>query len=134
MTTNEVDFNKFRKPYELPHHWQIRQDFLRLHWGKFEEDRLICLSNLFINTQCMGLSYPDDVMNEINELGKNIDSLQNYKHQVYALESEMNDQKEQEEEDFKQRKSNSFQPYNQHYQHQRQQQYRNINRNNNRNQ
>lgn len=92
MSAEQITFHKFRKPYELPHHWRLREDFLRLHWGKFDEDRLICLSNIFINVECMGLSYTTEVMDQVKELGKDIQSLQNYKRDALDLELEMSGQ------------------------------------------
>lgn len=92
MSAEQIDFSKFKKPYELPHHWTLREDFLRLHYGKFDEDRLVCLSNIFINVECMGLSYATEVMDQVKELGKGIQSLQNYKSGALDLELEMSGQ------------------------------------------
>lgn len=92
MSIEKIDYSKFKKPYELPHHWKLREDFMKLHWGKFEEDRLICLSNIFINVECLGLSYATEVVEQVKELGKNIQSLQDYRRGAMDLELEMSGQ------------------------------------------
>lgn len=77
---NNVD--QFRKPYELPHYWELRRDFLLLHALKFGFDRLVCLSNVFVNVECLGVKYPDGVMKLIRELGSQVKSLETYKYNL----------------------------------------------------
>lgn len=78
--SNNVD--QFRKPYELPHYWELRKDFLLLHSQKFSFDRLICLSNVFVNVECLGVRYHDDVMKLVKELGSQVKSLETYKYNL----------------------------------------------------
>lgn len=67
------DVERLRKPSELPHHWALRREFLLTHKDKFDQDRLVCLSNVFVNVESMGLTYPDEVMQKIKELGSVVD-------------------------------------------------------------
>lgn len=82
MTSDKIDFAKFKKPYELPHYWKLREEFLRLYVDKFDTDRLVCLSNIFINAECMGLVYPIEVMKEIKELGSKVRGLEIYRNSL----------------------------------------------------
>lgn len=83
------NINDYMKSYELPHHWQLRKEFIQIHAGKFDLDRLICLSNVFVNVECMGLTYPDEVMKLIKELGSKVRGLENYKYQLEKNEPEL---------------------------------------------
>lgn len=83
------DIEELRKPYELSHHWELRKEFLKIHADKFDHDRLICLSNVFVNVECMGLTYPDEVMKLIKELGKPVRGLETYRYQCERDEPEL---------------------------------------------
>jgi hypothetical protein len=83
------DLEELRKPYELAHHWELRKEFLKIHADKFDPDRLICLSNVFINVECMGLTYPEEVMKLVKELGKSVRGLETYKYQFEQDEPEL---------------------------------------------
>lgn len=65
--------DNLRNESELPHHWALRREFIRNHNGDLPTDRLICLSKVFVNVECMGLTYPDEVMTKIKELGSKVD-------------------------------------------------------------
>lgn len=80
--SNLEDVEKYRKSYELDHIWQLRRDFLKMYADRFDEDRLLCLSNVFVNVECMGLTYPDEVMKLIKELGSKIQKLEVYRHSL----------------------------------------------------
>lgn len=71
MTFEDVE--TLRGPSELPHHWTLRRQFLLAHKDKFPLDRLICLSNVFVNVECMGVKYNPDLMKNVEDLGKNLD-------------------------------------------------------------
>lgn len=83
------NINDLMKSYELPHHWQLRKEFIQVHNGRFHEDRLICLSNVFINVECLGLTYPDEVMKEIKELGSKVRGLEQHRYQFEKNEPEL---------------------------------------------
>jgi len=83
-----INIDDLRKPYELPHHWDLRREFIKIYLDKYEFDRLICLSNLFVNIECMGLSYPEEVEKTIKELGSKVRGLQDYKNGLRLEEPE----------------------------------------------
>lgn len=86
---NMKDIASFRNPNELPHHWQLRKEFIEMYYDRFDVDRLECLSQLFINIECMGLSYPNEVMSQIKELGSKVKGLEHYKYQLEKEEPEL---------------------------------------------
>lgn len=88
MSLTKKDIEDFKKPYELPHHWKLREEFLLLYSDKYDIDRLVCLSNLFINIEIMGLVYPSEVMKEIKELGSKVKGLENYRYAVSQEDDE----------------------------------------------
>lgn len=77
-----TNIEKYRKSYELPHHWKLRKEFLQVHADKFGSDRLICLSNVFVNVECMGLKYPKQVMDLVKDLGTKVTSLEYYRYEL----------------------------------------------------
>lgn len=83
------DIEELRKLYELPHHWALRKEFIQIYHDKFDYDRLICLSNVFVNVECMGLTYPPEVMKLIKELGSKVRGLETYRHQLERNEPEL---------------------------------------------
>lgn len=82
------DVDSFRNPNELPHHWQLRREFIQMYSDRFDVDRLECLSQLFVNIECMGLSYPQEVMSQVKELGSKVKGLEYYKFQLEKGEPE----------------------------------------------
>lgn len=108
MSKNEVpqafsvaEIDKYRYSYELPHHWDLRKQFLLLHGGTMPNQRLICLSQIFVNTECMGLSYPQEVMDLVKELSAKIE-----KPSVIVTEPESVQQVDEEEDDRHRKRSN----------------------------
>lgn len=83
------DIEELRKPYELPHHWALRKEFIQIYQDKYDLDRLICLSNVFVNVECMGLTYPEQVMKLIKELGSKVRGLETYRYQLEKEEPEL---------------------------------------------
>lgn len=67
------DVESLRVSSELPHHWQLRKSFLLAHKEKLPRDRLICLSHVFVNVECMDLKYPEHVMETVKQLGSHVD-------------------------------------------------------------
>lgn len=67
---NIRDFEEYHKSYDL--HWDLRKRFLLTHSDKLDEDRLLCLSNVFINVECYGAKYPNEVMDLVKKLGADV--------------------------------------------------------------
>ncbi|XP_013413387.1 NF-kappa-B-repressing factor [Lingula anatina] len=65
-----VDLDQYKKEYENNKEWEMRRRFLECHWGKYPLERLLCLSQCFINIECMGCRYPAQVQAEVKALSE----------------------------------------------------------------
>ncbi len=45
---------KYRNPYETDREWRLKELFIEKYKGQFEENRLICLAQCFVNIETMG--------------------------------------------------------------------------------
>jgi len=66
------DVDSYRTEYESEEHWDLRRSFMLAHKEKFEEDRLVCLAQTFINMEFMGCKYPSETMRLVAEMSKEI--------------------------------------------------------------
>ncbi|XP_037947282.1 uncharacterized protein LOC119679155 [Teleopsis dalmanni] len=71
-TKNDWSVDKYRTDYESEEHWQLRKKFMITHKDKFDEDRLVCLAQVFTNVEFMGCKYPNEVMCLVAELSKDV--------------------------------------------------------------
>lgn len=75
-TTVEIstdwDVDNYRTEYESEEHWQLRRDFMMAHKDRFDEERLVCLAQTFINMEFLGCKYPSETMLLVAELSKEI--------------------------------------------------------------
>ncbi|CAF1142472.1 unnamed protein product, partial [Brachionus calyciflorus] len=67
MNNDELHL-KYRKHNETEREWQLRKLFIERHIDKYNEDRLLCLAQCFVNIKTMGCRYSYKIMNQINEL------------------------------------------------------------------
>lgn len=65
-------WNKFRNKFESDHHWILRKLFLETHQLRFEEEKLLRLSQIFHHVQFNGCTYPQKLMDLIEELSQGI--------------------------------------------------------------
>ncbi|KAL5012947.1 hypothetical protein ScPMuIL_011498 [Solemya velum] len=72
MTSNTMNIEELRGPYESNVEWNLRRLFLEEHKDRFPEDRLVCLSNCFINVEMYGCRYPGPVMEQLKELSSSL--------------------------------------------------------------
>ncbi|KAL5011750.1 hypothetical protein ScPMuIL_010301 [Solemya velum] len=72
MTSNIANIEELRGPYESNVEWNLRRLFLEEHKDRFPEDRLVCLSNCFINVEMYGCRYPGPVMEQLKELSSSL--------------------------------------------------------------
>ncbi|KAL6730307.1 hypothetical protein Aduo_001288 [Ancylostoma duodenale] len=68
----EEEVDKERKAYECDRIWLIRRTFLRKYWNEIPRDKLLCLSQLFININMIGCVYSDQVMEKVRRLGAGV--------------------------------------------------------------
>lgn len=103
-TSSPIDIESLRDPSELPHHWQLRKSFLLAHKGKYSNDRLVCLSHVFVNVECMGTKYPEEVMETVKELSSDIDKsiIQNTSEQEKQQEQPRHEQHPQHHHHYQQ--------------------------------
>ncbi len=48
------DSDKYRNPHEPSHHWALRKRFMDDNKGRFPEEKLVCLAQVFANVEFMG--------------------------------------------------------------------------------
>jgi hypothetical protein len=57
MSTNisqELDIESLRNPNETDKEWRLKKKFIQRYTGKFENDRLVCLAQCYVNIETMG--------------------------------------------------------------------------------
>lgn len=73
MSVNDDwDVEQYKSEHETDEHWELRKKFLLAHKDKFPEDELLCLAQVFINVEFLGCRYPNETMQVIAELAKDI--------------------------------------------------------------
>ncbi|VDM33025.1 unnamed protein product [Hydatigera taeniaeformis] len=65
MTAREFEVEDMRRTHENPTEWKIRRAFLIKNTDVLEPERLVCLSNCFVNHELYGAGYPSRVMSEV---------------------------------------------------------------------
>lgn len=48
------DLLKYRKQNETEREWQLKKLFIETFISKYDEDRLLCLAQCYVNVQTMG--------------------------------------------------------------------------------
>ena len=62
------DVNKYHTPHEPTHHWELRKRFMEENKGRYSEERLVCLGQVFANIEFMGCRYPKVTMDLVEEM------------------------------------------------------------------
>ncbi|XP_066595052.1 NF-kappa-B-repressing factor [Prorops nasuta] len=66
------DIEQYKVEHECDEHWELRRQFLLAHKDKFPEDELVCLAQVFTNVELLGCRYPNETMQLIAELSKDV--------------------------------------------------------------
>ncbi|KAH8313704.1 hypothetical protein KR067_010593 [Drosophila pandora] len=66
------DVDSYRTDYESEEHWELRRNFMLAHKDTYDEDRLVCLAQTFINMEFLGCKYPSETMHLVAEMSKEI--------------------------------------------------------------
>ncbi|XP_031849211.1 NF-kappa-B-repressing factor [Nomia melanderi] len=66
------DVETHKTEHECDEHWELKRKFLLAHKDKFSEDELICLAQVFTNVELLGCRYPEETMELIADLGRDI--------------------------------------------------------------
>ena len=85
MITSEDDIERFRHKHESNAEWRLRRRNLLAHRETFAHNlnRLLCLANCFINVECYGCRYPNQVMIQFNRLSAPLtDVLQHHRNSL----------------------------------------------------
>lgn len=78
-----------RKSWEMEDHWVLRRDFMIRHRDRIPEpDRLLCMAQLFVNIETLGVKYDEDLMAEIEQLAEDVPSLIEFRRKKLVLQSE----------------------------------------------
>ena len=62
------DVDKYRSPYEPSHHWELKKKFMEANKGRYPEEKLVSLTQVFANAEFMGCRYPKETMETIEEM------------------------------------------------------------------
>ncbi|KAH8310242.1 hypothetical protein KR044_000163, partial [Drosophila immigrans] len=71
-SSGDWDVDDYKTEYESEEHWELRRNFMLAHKDRFDEERLVCLAQTFINMEFMGCKYPNDTMLLVAELSQEI--------------------------------------------------------------
>lgn len=71
MREGEIEY--MRTPHESNTEWKIRRKFLDKYYGKMDQDRLIPLSQCYVNVEMWGCMYPPEVMRELSYLTRDFE-------------------------------------------------------------
>lgn len=77
-----------RKSWEIEDHWVLRRDFMLAHKDKFPPERLLCLAQIFVNIETLGVGYDEEIMIENKNLGEEVASLAEFRRKKLQLQSE----------------------------------------------
>lgn len=66
------DVDEYKTEHECDEHWQLRRSFMLAHKDKFPEDRLVCLAQVFTNTEFLGCRYPAETMRLVASLAQGV--------------------------------------------------------------
>ena len=59
---------KYRSMFEPEEHWNLKKEFMEAHKSLIEEDRLVCLAQVYANMELMGCQYPAPVMKQVSQI------------------------------------------------------------------
>lgn len=72
VANTDWDIFSYRSHYEPEEHWDLRRRFMECHQSWIPEDELVCLAQVFVNTELLHCRYPLQTMERIKELSKGI--------------------------------------------------------------
>lgn len=66
---------KYRNQYETDREWKLKELFIEKYKDKFDENRLMCLAQCYVNVETMGCRYPNELMEQLNDLTRDFKPL-----------------------------------------------------------
>ncbi|CAF1462290.1 unnamed protein product [Didymodactylos carnosus] len=67
-----INIERFRSPNENDRQWMYRKLFIETYWNEYNEERLLCLSQCYMNTKCLGCKYMDPLKSLLEQLEKKV--------------------------------------------------------------
>lgn len=56
---------QYRTKFEPLDHWNLKVEFMEAHKALIEEERLVCLAQVYVNVELLGCRYPTPVMLQV---------------------------------------------------------------------
>ncbi|XP_014670563.1 PREDICTED: uncharacterized protein LOC106811458 isoform X2 [Priapulus caudatus] len=75
----------YRLQHESSETWAKKRHFLLAYCNRFEEDRLLCLAQAYVNIVELGCSYPKTLMDEVGSLAADIGEPLKYRGKTIAF-------------------------------------------------
>jgi len=70
-----IDFEKtYRLETESKKQWELRKQFLETYWDSYDEDRLLCLAQCYVNMRSLGCKYSKSLDSLIEDLAKEFEN------------------------------------------------------------
>lgn len=67
-----VNWDIYKESHESDDHWLLRRNFMEsLKWN-YPEEKLVCLSHVYVNITFKGYTYPREVMEEVGRMSNEI--------------------------------------------------------------
>lgn len=76
-----------QKPYELDDHWKLKQAFINQYKDEIPEQKLLCLAQLCVNVETLGVNYGKEVMEELARLSMNVPFIEEYRESKEKMSS-----------------------------------------------
>ncbi|KAG5671534.1 hypothetical protein PVAND_001728 [Polypedilum vanderplanki] len=74
-----VDFNKYRKEYESDEHFLLKRKFMEKYWDEYEEEEVLCYTQLFANIEFLRCTYSPEVMQKIHYMTAQVPEIVQYR-------------------------------------------------------
>ena len=58
--------DQYRTKFEPADHWDLKKEFMLAHKSLIEEERLICLAQVYVNIEILGCKYPGPVYRQVS--------------------------------------------------------------------
>lgn len=122
-STENSDSKFQQKPYELDDHWKIKEAFIERYKDEIPENKLLCLAQLCVNVETLGVGYSKEVSDELSRLCEDVPYIEEYRQSKERMSTERSNKKKVlKKARHSQRQANQYQSNNQ---------YRNYYNNNN---
>lgn len=79
VVNTDWSVEQYRTRFEPEDHWNLKVEFIEAHKSLIEEERLVCLAQVYVNMELLGCRYTSPVMLQVKELSKGLGA--DYKEQ-----------------------------------------------------